>query len=260
MPPWASRSSRFPRRRRHRLAASPVRSAPSPVALRRHPQRPFQLRNARVVPPATRCGVAADRARSSAARSNQRPDRPHLNARATIETAGRDGLRREWILLVLMIVLANLVVAPGDSTITDARNPHRLGEETTTLRQESSPPVVESAPETPAISEAPTTAIADAPEKPAATKPSDSRSVRRSRWRKRSCAARSRHRSGSARRRRIQRRQASSIFYTRVKSARDTTVQHRWLMNGHLVRSVDLRVGANPGAGYRTYSRNTIDR
>ena len=48
------------------------------------------------------------------------------------------------------------------------------------------------------------------------------------------------------------------FFYTRVKSARDTTVQHRWLMNGRLVRSVDLRIGANPGAGYRTYSRNTV--
>jgi len=48
------------------------------------------------------------------------------------------------------------------------------------------------------------------------------------------------------------------FFYTRVKSARDTTVQHRWLMNGRLVRSVDLRIGANPGAGYRTYSRSTL--
>jgi len=35
-------------------------------------------------------------------------------------------------------------------------------------------------------------------------------------------------------------------------------VQHRWLMNGRLVRSVDLRIGANPGAGYRTYSRSTV--
>jgi hypothetical protein len=48
------------------------------------------------------------------------------------------------------------------------------------------------------------------------------------------------------------------FFYTRVKSARDTTVQHRWLMNGRLVRSVDLRIRANPGAGYRTYSRGTV--
>jgi hypothetical protein len=48
------------------------------------------------------------------------------------------------------------------------------------------------------------------------------------------------------------------FFYTRVKSTRDTTVRHRWLMNGRLVRSVDLRIGANPGAGYRTYSRSTV--
>lgn len=48
------------------------------------------------------------------------------------------------------------------------------------------------------------------------------------------------------------------VFYTRIKSARDTTVQHRWYLNGNLRRSVDLRVGANPGEGYRTYSRNTV--
>jgi len=48
------------------------------------------------------------------------------------------------------------------------------------------------------------------------------------------------------------------FFYTRVQSQRDTTVQHRWLMNGRLLRSVNLRIGANPGAGYRTYSRNTV--
>ena len=48
------------------------------------------------------------------------------------------------------------------------------------------------------------------------------------------------------------------FFYTRVKSPRDITVQHRWLMNGRVLRSVNLRVGANPGAGYRTYSRNTV--
>ena len=48
------------------------------------------------------------------------------------------------------------------------------------------------------------------------------------------------------------------FFYTRLQSPRDVTVQHRWLMNGRLVRSVNLRVGANPGAGYRTYSRNTV--
>lgn len=48
------------------------------------------------------------------------------------------------------------------------------------------------------------------------------------------------------------------FFYTRVRSARDTTVQHRWLVDGRLLRSVSLRIRANPGAGYRTYSRNTV--
>ena len=48
------------------------------------------------------------------------------------------------------------------------------------------------------------------------------------------------------------------IFYTRVKSASDTTVQHRWYLNGNLRRSVNLRIRANPGDGYRTYSRNTV--
>lgn len=48
------------------------------------------------------------------------------------------------------------------------------------------------------------------------------------------------------------------FFYTRVRSARDTTVQHRWLSDGRLLRSVNLRIRANPGAGYRTYSRNTV--
>jgi Protein of unknown function (DUF2914) len=48
------------------------------------------------------------------------------------------------------------------------------------------------------------------------------------------------------------------VFYTRVKSARDTTVQHRWYLNGSLRRTVDLRVAANPSEGYRTYSRNTV--
>jgi DUF2914 family protein/tetratricopeptide repeat protein len=48
------------------------------------------------------------------------------------------------------------------------------------------------------------------------------------------------------------------VFYTRVKSARDTTVQHRWYLNGDLRRSVDLRVGTNSSQGYRTFSRNTV--
>jgi len=48
------------------------------------------------------------------------------------------------------------------------------------------------------------------------------------------------------------------FFYTRVRSASDTTVQHRWYFEGQLLRTISLRVGANPYSGYRTYSRNTI--
>jgi hypothetical protein len=48
------------------------------------------------------------------------------------------------------------------------------------------------------------------------------------------------------------------FFYTRVKSGRPTTVQHRWYLDGNLRRSVNLRIAANPTEGYRTYSRNTV--
>lgn len=48
------------------------------------------------------------------------------------------------------------------------------------------------------------------------------------------------------------------FFYTRIRSPRDATVQHRWSVDGRLVRSVNLRIAANPGAGYRTYTRNTV--
>jgi hypothetical protein len=48
------------------------------------------------------------------------------------------------------------------------------------------------------------------------------------------------------------------FFYTRVKAGRDTTVQHRWYINGNLLQNVELRIGANAGAGFRTYSRNTV--
>jgi hypothetical protein len=48
------------------------------------------------------------------------------------------------------------------------------------------------------------------------------------------------------------------FFYTRVKASSDTTVQHRWYVNGGLLQSVNLRIRANSGAGFRTYSRNTV--
>jgi hypothetical protein len=48
------------------------------------------------------------------------------------------------------------------------------------------------------------------------------------------------------------------FFYTQLKSATATTIEHRWYQGDHLHRAVQLRVEANPGVGYRTYSRNTV--
>jgi hypothetical protein len=48
------------------------------------------------------------------------------------------------------------------------------------------------------------------------------------------------------------------LFYTRVKSPTDATVQHRWYRGDQLRKSVDLTIRANPGDGYRTFSRNTV--
>jgi hypothetical protein len=49
------------------------------------------------------------------------------------------------------------------------------------------------------------------------------------------------------------------IFYTRLKSQDDTTVLHRWYRGDRLQQEVTLRIRANPGIGYRTYSRQTMD-
>jgi hypothetical protein len=48
------------------------------------------------------------------------------------------------------------------------------------------------------------------------------------------------------------------FFYTQVKSATATTIEHRWYQGDRLRRTVQLRLEANPGVGYRTYSRTTI--
>jgi hypothetical protein len=50
----------------------------------------------------------------------------------------------------------------------------------------------------------------------------------------------------------------SLFFYTRLRSAGDTTVQHRWYRGDHLLKVVELRIRANPTDGYRTYSRNIV--
>lgn len=48
------------------------------------------------------------------------------------------------------------------------------------------------------------------------------------------------------------------FFYTRVKAAQDTTIEHRWYHEDRLRQSVELRVRASPGSGYRTYTRQTV--
>jgi tetratricopeptide (TPR) repeat protein len=48
------------------------------------------------------------------------------------------------------------------------------------------------------------------------------------------------------------------VFYTRIRSPRATTIEHRWYYGNALVQRVELHIGANRGPGYRTYSRNTI--
>jgi hypothetical protein len=48
------------------------------------------------------------------------------------------------------------------------------------------------------------------------------------------------------------------FFYTQLKAATATTIEHRWYQGDRLRQAVQLRIQANPGAGYRTYSRNTI--
>jgi hypothetical protein len=48
------------------------------------------------------------------------------------------------------------------------------------------------------------------------------------------------------------------FFFTQLKSATATTIEHRWYQGDRLRQAVQLRIQANPGDGYRTYSRNTI--
>jgi len=48
------------------------------------------------------------------------------------------------------------------------------------------------------------------------------------------------------------------FFYTRLASPTPTMVLHRWYRGDSLQQVVELSVNANPGPGYRTYSRLTI--
>jgi DUF2914 family protein/tetratricopeptide repeat protein len=48
------------------------------------------------------------------------------------------------------------------------------------------------------------------------------------------------------------------FFYTRVNASNNTTIEHRWYRDDRLSQSVDLRIQASSGSGYRTYSRRTV--
>ena len=48
------------------------------------------------------------------------------------------------------------------------------------------------------------------------------------------------------------------FFYTQLKSATATTIEHRWYQGDRIRHAVKLRIEANPRDGYRTYSRHTI--
>jgi Tetratricopeptide repeat/Protein of unknown function (DUF2914) len=50
------------------------------------------------------------------------------------------------------------------------------------------------------------------------------------------------------------------VFYTRLKSPQDTTVEHRWYHGGELRQTRRLSIETNTDTGYRTYSRYTADR
>ena len=47
-------------------------------------------------------------------------------------------------------------------------------------------------------------------------------------------------------------------FYTRLLTASDTTVEHRWYRGNRLHQTMRLNVGATQEGGYRTFSRNTV--
>ena len=47
-------------------------------------------------------------------------------------------------------------------------------------------------------------------------------------------------------------------YYTRIAYSHATRVRHRWYLGDRLRHEATLTVGANPGTGYRTFSRLTV--
>ena len=50
------------------------------------------------------------------------------------------------------------------------------------------------------------------------------------------------------------------VLFTRVRSPHDGVVIHRWYRGDTLRKSAQLRIAPNEAEGYRTYSRQTVDR
>jgi hypothetical protein len=50
------------------------------------------------------------------------------------------------------------------------------------------------------------------------------------------------------------------VLYTRVRSPRDGVIVHRWYRGDALRKTAQLRISANNAEGYRTFSRQTVDR
>jgi hypothetical protein len=48
------------------------------------------------------------------------------------------------------------------------------------------------------------------------------------------------------------------MFYTRLQTTAATTVEHRWYRGDRVHQTMRLRVSANPGSGYRTFSATTV--
>jgi Protein of unknown function (DUF2914)/Tetratricopeptide repeat len=48
------------------------------------------------------------------------------------------------------------------------------------------------------------------------------------------------------------------IFYTRLLTNADATIEHRWYRGERVQQVIRLRVAASPGKGYRTFSSNTV--
>jgi hypothetical protein len=49
------------------------------------------------------------------------------------------------------------------------------------------------------------------------------------------------------------------VLYTRVRSPRDGVIVHRWYRGDALLKTAQLRIGANANEGYRTFSRQAVD-